>query len=89
MMLTLLGGSDTTPYTSGSADSPRSNERLNQMIKSEYHSRWRTNEPSADSIFGGPAELAFGLVKNKFQAAARAFDYQLRQNRQIVSPFKI
>ena len=88
-MLVLLGGAEPLDFEGALAPNPRGasdEERLATVLVSEFQAKWaRQDRPSIGSILGGPAERALGRQEDRFQAAARALDYQKLQSRFIVS----
>lgn len=85
ILLTLLGGTDATPYVSGEWDSPRSEERLAHLLVTEWSARWGRTNPSSLSVFTPPTEVILGYPWTKLQAAANGVDYHILQSHHIVS----
>lgn len=86
-LLVLLGSPDLTPYVSGSGDSPRSEERLTQLVIAEWTARWGRGDETNASVFSVPAEAALGYPWTKLQATANAVDHHILQSRHIVSTY--
>lgn len=84
-LLVLLGSPDLTPYVSGSGDSPRSEERLTQLVIAEWTARWGRGDVADTSVFCAPAETALGYPWTKLQATVNAVDHHILQSRHIVS----
>lgn len=88
-LLVLLGSPDLTPYVSGSGDSPRSEERLTQLVIAEWTARWGRGDVADTPVFGAPAEVALGYPWTKLQATANAVDHHILLSRHIVSKHRL